>query len=1478
MRFLSKAFSIFILVVLLPFNQAIAQSPVLSKCSDIAVAVIPSAVKKFTEDRGWFRFTASQDLCALGGEIAGAKIALDIQPAQDSNLIFCKDTNTGGAQAEQLIAKRLDAKNLAAGQVQISTIISPENANPLGDGAEITTIEWQTTAFPFVARSIGESWVKFDGAVLDPEDTKHHVMTVFTTDGLLENSVTYILAPDIKSINLNDYQVFDSVGSSSSVDDTVDIEVDTNRGLINWSSGQDIQSIRLKFSNENGETESLTIKIERPYFPSDTELVDKQLSLALVTKIAADEAYLKATGPCNEREVLGDRTICSIYRPAYGLYETAKAAIPCSVVVLENEEDCSDEARIATKNLIDSDIAYRQQLIRWDLPFSGGYNSLKPTTPYHEWIKMKRLAEQMEALTVKFEGLEDKYYTATIDRVKIAAEKAYGLGQDVANQIETESAALERRNQDIDIGDFEGEQEQLLKSITQFQKALDSLEAQQDQLGSKAADLTRAAVATASGVPLDQFERIASGDLKGLAEEFLIGELEGAGQAWLESSEAARNIAEKIGEVEKAVELFEDVRDDAESFESALKGDRSAIEKLINKHGNTEVKAFLSEAKELEKTVEDVVSLTRAMDRERALKFLAETVLTDAQKEEIDRLVDEIKPIERVFEAAYVKIMEKGFEKALVDEFERQLELTIDEIRPDSSEIEQMRSDLKNLYKNRNAILQDPYFIRQVVLAVGSMDRKDFNIVSTILTLDPYFLTDIPQVQDILNSMSTTDRTRAEKELKRIGQRRDRVIKRENRKLCFVKDPQNRCISYELLRDAFKNKKIENANFSNDAMKGFLDKHIETLSEEGVILLHLAKDGPGSVGRNLGEIFKDRQSRLSDAWEKLSTAQGLFSDADVKNSSKVAVAELLTASQLRKVERPNSVASSQQTATTTSDLDLTGGSIDPAADMAVKAALNYALPGAGIALDLAQTWASMDANRDLHEDYQRQLVSAIRKQDQLVRSKQLATRRSALANLEYQRSVAVREAGLQQIKKFELATATSMNRAAFLREKMNLYRPHFYYLAESMRERFDAFDRSLRDWTTGRTEGGLLHQKIIEDPSNARLALDSEIHLFGWLNRNIEATRTSPFLLNRHWQEIMQLVEEHCTEFSCKPGNNGLGQIGNTPTRIFYGDIASKAEKKKFIQWRDNLSRNEPYLQFMSLQREDFVDLKDALNVRIIDVSIVPLDKNGRRLSGSRFRLTHEGASDLSVRKRNDPNYVTQVRQRLLTHRANPPNRKDQEDIRVLSDRFQTQTSVSTLKGLRDFEGYGLFGNYMIEVLPGYNAKKIDNFTLQFSYVYTDPKNIVSEEGFFEAAEASCPDASDTKKTWTGAFCNQSAKLLYKPLTIDSAGDIKCSQDQLIPITVATHDDVQKFRPLGNLVAGGESCLSVLQGAAVTQLTGTGSLRDASSIAVDTESLRKQNVCSASEIRLRATFGVTVGRCFAQGEIFEARNNTGAAP
>jgi hypothetical protein len=250
---------------------------------------------------------------------------------------------------------------------------------------------------------------------------------------------------------------------------------------------------------------------------------------------------------------------------------------------------------------------------------------------------------------------------------------------------------------------------------------------------------------------------------------------------------------------------------------------------------------------------------------------------------------------------------------------------------------------------------------------------------------------------------------------------------------------------------------------------------------------------------------------------------------------------------------------------------------DAATRQLAQAALDAALPGlgaVGLAVsDYLGAVAAFDEQmrrvRYLDDEIARLSEMAIQEATNLndaVRT--LGTVRAAV-----ERDGLYREAAVQQLEDLAGAERAPADANDFERYLVQRRGPLAFYLAEKLRQEFDAFERSLATWVSGRSSfRSVLKDLVLRDPNYVRLVLDKDIHLFRWLDRSGERQRGSPDEIYSHWRQLYRLATDVCRDYGCLPGNTVLGSYGQTRP-ISIGQLVTTDEWERFGAWAKELSR-----------------------------------------------------------------------------------------------------------------------------------------------------------------------------------------------------------------------------------------------------------------------------------------------------------------
>jgi hypothetical protein len=226
---------------------------------------------------------------------------------------------------------------------------------------------------------------------------------------------------------------------------------------------------------------------------------------------------------------------------------------------------------------------------------------------------------------------------------------------------------------------------------------------------------------------------------------------------------------------------------------------------------------------------------------------------------------------------------------------------------------------------------------------------------------------------------------------------------------------------------------------------------------------------------------------------------------------------------------------------------------DVATRQLAQAALNSALPGLGTVGLAVGDYLNAVAGFDDQMRQVSQLDSEIAKLSEM-EIQETAVLSEAIRSLEALRSGAerdeiYRQAAVQQLQDLASAEEAALDAQDFDRELVSRRGPLVFYLAEKLRQEFDAFERSLAIWVSGNSSfRGVLRDLVLKDPNYVRLVLDKDIHLFTWLDRGGERQRGSSDSIYSHWRQLFRLATDVCRDYGCLAGNTVLGSYGQTST------------------------------------------------------------------------------------------------------------------------------------------------------------------------------------------------------------------------------------------------------------------------------------------------------------------------------------------
>lgn len=1073
--------------------------------------------------------------------------------------------------------------------------------------------------------------------------------------------------------------------------------------------------LSFRLINRFGETQEVKLNIvlkKRVEIDPDLLKISRELSLA--KKLQADETYLRAgttINACNVAKAPSELS-CKIR----DMYEGAYKSLPdCS------SNNCSSIslAEKQTIELIKADVVYRQGLLDKGISFFGGYRTLKQTTPHQELIKMKALLARVTDTVDRIERWQWRSADMKHRAAEVSAERSYVMGQIKSEEISTTIHRVKATNFDAIIAKNKQRQLLLADHISQLSERAESVASQQDQLNKQASGLIQSGIAAATGIPLEQVQAAAKGDVQALIKSQVKQLIKDQGSAFTQDFIANSEVGQSIGEAYQELRLKE-----------------AEIKKTVNdvKRAGDEVKGAL---KDFQVKVDSARDMSKALSDNMGNALYKK--LSKEAKTKLDELVKQTKPIGAAIESQRLELLQNAKEpvkqmQAWVNEINKAAEhLDIDKnkafVNTLFGEIEEnLRSGLNDA-SSKLVTQQIAYIIRHELIDRWETDSNQ--IWPRILDVYPQILNN-KEIIDALGKVDSNDIAKAQALLINppilpFNPERDIPVYLDiaNKSLVFMRRGNKRAtVKIEQLLDSELNNL---ANLTEQQVLYFLSAYRQKINPRYLVMIESALAGPERFSStmqlrltNYANTIGKGSEEFDKFWQKLYTKPSSFQREYLGGQLALTTAFYEEAT----TTVPAAISPMTLESQSTSD-------VSPETNAAIAMALNSAFPGAGVAFSLGQTYAAMDANRQLLEQLNREIVAAILDYHHIQDAIEGANIDAAIAKLEQQRADAIRAASLAQLQQYAGIEDMALEEHKLEDIKLRLYRPFLFYNAEMLRERFDAFDRSLALWSAGRQESGFFANRIMQDPRNSRLALDSEIHLFNWLNRDREAAKTDPYHLLNHWKQMIALAEDYCADYGCKPGDGKLGKIGATvPIRLLQ-DLAGASKLERFHTWRKEQGRSISFDFPLTISPSLRLVPRDFINIRLLDVNIIPVDRNGQPMKGNMVNLKHTGFSTIPLINR-ERDIVYQHPERLLMSSKLPPSNAIPFDLTTLAERFQSQVSMESLLPLRGFEGYGLFGQYEVSIhdMPGIEG--VHDFEVQIAYIYQEPTDSLTEADVFE--------------------------------------------------------------------------------------------------------------------------------------------------
>lgn len=1089
-----------------------------------------------------------------------------------------------------------------------------------------------------------------------------------------------------------------------------------------------------------------------------------RVELALARKLIADEMFLQS-----ERLKAVTAEVCGIEDPGVNellrlsrqdapgcdilkKYGDARKALPrCGGGT--GTDDCGvlSADQLATIRLVEADVAYREALLERAVPFLGGYRSMRPTTPHQELIKLRALLQRIVETSERMERWQFRAADLDLKEVENEAQRIYTLGQGDSQRKRARIERVRSSGNEASIAKLEARKRHLAQQMVLVSERAQRVADDQDALTAQAGKLIQAGVASATGIPVADVKALAEGDLEGLVSEYVreqvMAEAGGFFDEFVANSEF---LSDAYGEFGRRQEELQGAIEDVTQYESELRALRSAFdgslheakayaEDLYGRVGTGILNALEDGANEgrLVDALEEILASTKPVAT--LVQAVSQTLGEEAATERgkwvrfYGAVLESAKQVRHEERAAvdrlWAEVSDEAFERlpaAEADRF-RALILTVllEHAVDDDRFYDRFQDDVARIF---------PGFLasRRIADAIDNARPNDTDAVRRAL------------VQGEVTTLVRFDRAEREIQIRR------------------GREPGWESIGVRaLVADLIEE---QQASLSRAELARFFRENRGHLGKEVAFVAAASLAGIQNLSVELDQELRRLPNArgLTDAWSALQRDE--WAEAMKLTRAEVLAAVAFGPDGGSVAERSPSVGAV--------GLLSEPPAVSPDAEVLVHAGLNAVFPGAGIAWELGKAWASMDANRGLLDALDRQMVQIVGEYSHVDRAIAQANENSVIAKLENERAVALAEAANAQIQQFNFAMDLAHDEAKLMEQRLRVYRPYFFYNAEMLRERFNAFDRSLSVWSRGRADSGFLAQQIQSDPRNARLALDTEIHLFGWLNREREATKTDPYHLVNHWQQLIALAEDYCADYGCKPGLGGLGKIAATVPARLLGDLGGPDLAEEFANWRESADRSDGFRFALALTTAHRLVPRSYLNVRLLDVNVVAIDGLGRPLEGNLIQLQHTGFSKISYEDREDGS-LRWIDEQLLPSAQMPPSSSTPFDLVELSQRFQSQVDQISLASLRGFEGYGFYGSYEVVVADHPMIDRVEDFEIQMAYVYQEANDIRDEGDYLSRLGPGgerCPGPAETVDELEQLSASQPVAYCEATLTISVRG------------------------------------------------------------------------------------------------------------
>lgn len=426
----------------------------------------------------------------------------------------------------------------------------------------------------------------------------------------------------------------------------------------------------------------------------------------------------------------------------------------------------------------------------------------------------------------------------------------------------------------------------------------------------------------------------------------------------------------------------------------------------------------------------------------------------------------------------------------------------------------------------------------------------------------------------------------------------------------------------------------------------------------------------------------------------------------------------------------------------------------------LTAALNAAFPGAGVAVNVVKGFlTSMDALDQMKEAGQK-IQAAAEAESRFMDLTHKNEVAQEIIGQETQLALQILKVRDLQLALYSAKSESLQASEAQRRERAQIRLPLFFLTLEQLRESFDLLDVAIQRWAGFEASpSGAIADLIRTDPQNIRYATDSSIHLFTWLGRAGEGTRTDIDAALVHWEQLVRLAEDSCKVVGCDIGGVVTSEVRQTRP-LDMRDMMTAQDRARFSRWRecfrkrpenpDESCKDQPDT-FAAVVRPRGAQIYTSsadYNLRVVEIragygSPEDLGQFGERLNIAHgLTIRHPGVSTVLNR------HGRPLVEYLMPHSSQSFDRIAPFDLAELGLRWNRAEPPQR----RGFEGYGLLSDWLI-LLDAASFMRQGNETafLRFAYHAMRRDNAMTEAQALEDLEPAKPalDVHEYVVSWT---------------------------------------------------------------------------------------------------------------------------------